>query len=414
MGLRAMWTIIVPGLLVAATGVGAGDLATAAFTGGELGTAILWAVVLGAAMKWVVTEGLARWQLATGRTYLEGCVGELGRWSIELLLIYLLFWSMTVAVALMSACGAAAHALVPLPGSNPVQDKVIYGILHSVLGLILLRVSRFEAFERIMSACVGLMFVIALSVAIWLVGSWPEVLNGLVVPQIPRIGDGGSGWTIALIGGVGGTLTILGYGYWIAEAGRTETSALPSCRIDLACGYGVTALFGLSMVVIGASLGRLQGGGASLLVEIGALLRAEAGPIGPAVRLAFLLGAWAAVFSSLLGVWQAVPYLFADIWRLRRSQKLADRPDGAALRKSRAYRRFQVALALIPIVGLGLPFRDVQRVYATLGAWFVPLLALSLLWLNGVRLPRTAPRYGIGFMLILIGIVIFFLVGIVI
>ena len=29
------------------------------------------------------------------------------------------------------------------------------------------------------------------------------------------------------------------------------------------------------------------------------------------LALAFL-GAWAAIFSSLLGVWQAVPYLFAD------------------------------------------------------------------------------------------------------
>ena len=40
-----------PGLLVAATGVGAGDLATAAFTGSHLGPAVLWAVLVGAALK---------------------------------------------------------------------------------------------------------------------------------------------------------------------------------------------------------------------------------------------------------------------------------------------------------------------------------------------------------------------------
>jgi Mn2+/Fe2+ NRAMP family transporter len=57
-----------PGLLLAATGVGAGDLATASFVGGLLGTAVLWAVVFGAFLKFVVTEGLARWQLATGET----------------------------------------------------------------------------------------------------------------------------------------------------------------------------------------------------------------------------------------------------------------------------------------------------------------------------------------------------------
>ncbi|MGD8528679.1 MAG: Nramp family divalent metal transporter, partial [Methyloceanibacter sp.] len=61
-----------PGLLLAATGVGAGDLATGSFVGSLLGTAVLWAVVVGALMKFFVTEGLARWQIATGETLLEG------------------------------------------------------------------------------------------------------------------------------------------------------------------------------------------------------------------------------------------------------------------------------------------------------------------------------------------------------
>jgi Mn2+/Fe2+ NRAMP family transporter len=57
-----------PGLLLAATGVGGGDLATGSIVGSLLGTAVLWAVVVGAFLKYVVTEGLARWQLATGET----------------------------------------------------------------------------------------------------------------------------------------------------------------------------------------------------------------------------------------------------------------------------------------------------------------------------------------------------------
>ena len=51
--------------LVAATGVGAGDLATATLTGAHLGTAILWAVLIGAGLKFVLNEALTRWQLAT-------------------------------------------------------------------------------------------------------------------------------------------------------------------------------------------------------------------------------------------------------------------------------------------------------------------------------------------------------------
>ena len=59
----SLFVMIGPGLLVAATGVGAGDLATASFAGSLLGNGILWAVVLGAFLKYVVNEGLARWQL---------------------------------------------------------------------------------------------------------------------------------------------------------------------------------------------------------------------------------------------------------------------------------------------------------------------------------------------------------------
>ena len=44
---RGILAAIGPGILVAATGVGASDLATAALTGTRLGLAILWAVVVG-------------------------------------------------------------------------------------------------------------------------------------------------------------------------------------------------------------------------------------------------------------------------------------------------------------------------------------------------------------------------------
>jgi len=51
---------IVLGLLVAATGVGAGDLITASLAGSNLGVVILWAAVAGAVFKWLLNEGIAR------------------------------------------------------------------------------------------------------------------------------------------------------------------------------------------------------------------------------------------------------------------------------------------------------------------------------------------------------------------
>ena len=45
MSRRSLRSAIGPGILVAATGGGAGDLATGAFAGAKLGVAVLWAVV---------------------------------------------------------------------------------------------------------------------------------------------------------------------------------------------------------------------------------------------------------------------------------------------------------------------------------------------------------------------------------
>jgi Mn2+/Fe2+ NRAMP family transporter len=93
MAKKNLLAILGPGILVAATGVGAGDLATAAFTGSKLGMAILWVVVLGAFFKFVLNEGLTRWQLATGTTLLEGAMRLLGRPAQYGFLVYFLAWS---------------------------------------------------------------------------------------------------------------------------------------------------------------------------------------------------------------------------------------------------------------------------------------------------------------------------------
>lgn len=367
--------MIGPGLLVAATGVGAGDLATAAFTGHALGTAVLWAVLAGAAIKFVLNEGLARWQLATGETLLEGAMSRLPRPLRFAFLAYFLVWSFLVAAALLSACGATAHALVPLTG-DARSDKVLFGVLHGAAGVVLVRLGGYRLVERVMGGAIALMFGTVVITAIRVAPDWPAVLSGLLVPRIPDL-PGGPGWTAALMGGVGGTLTVLCYGYWIREEGRDGPGHLRTCRIDLAVAYAVTALFGVAMVIVGDTI-EVSGGGAGLVVALGERLEET---LGPAARWTFLAGAWGAVASSLLGVWQSVPYLFADLWGLLGQRMDAGR--GTIDTAGRPYRTFLYLLATVPIAGLVQGFATMQRLYAVVGAAFMPLLALALLALAG-------------------------------
>lgn len=374
-------SLIGPGILIAATGVGAGDLATASFAGSQLGTAILWAAVVGAFLKFVLNEGLARWQLATGTTVLEGAVRHFGRAVAWVFLPYLLLWSFFVGSALMSGCGVALHAMIPA-FDDAERGKMVFGALSSLAGLALVLAGGFRLFEKVMSVCIAVMFTTAVVMAVIL---WPgtgAVLRGLLIPSIPDAGGTGVVWTVALMGGVGGTLTILCYGYWIREEGRQSLADLALCRLDLGLGYLMTALFALAMIIIGSHI-TIEGSGARLLITLAERLGESLGPFG---YWMFLVGVLGAVASSLLGVWQAVPYLFADVWRLALHGGCNEAAPGSRIdERALPYRAYLWALATLPMLGLLVGFREMQKLYTTVGATFIPLLALVLLLLNGRR-----------------------------
>jgi len=421
-GKRAsLLAVIGPGVLVAATGVGAGDLAGGALAGSILGLACLWAVLAGSAAKLLLTENLARWQIARGTTFLEGAVGRFGTPLVVLLIAYLLPWTLFTCAALISALGVTAHALFPLAGERVLQlgaspgsilkhevslGRLMLGIAGSLLALVLVRVGGFRLFERVMGVCVAVMVLVVVTCALLLAPPLGDLLSGLFIPTIPvageHTGDAPSGltgllWTIALMGGVGGTLTILCYSYWMREAGREKPEHLFLCRLDATLGYAMTAIFGIAMVVIGRRVAIDPGGSAGVLLRVGDELGSA---LGPPARWAFIVGAFCAVFSSVLGVWQAVPYLYADLWRMRSRAQIAD------LTQTPVYRRVMLVMATVPAAALLLDFAQVQKAYTVFGAFFVPALAMTQILLN-----RTLDRPYRNGLLMTLGLAIVVLVG---
>jgi len=371
----SLWaTALAPGLLVAATGVGAGDLVTNSIVGSTVGLTVLWGAALGAVMKWTASEGIARWQMATGTTLLEGWIAQLGGWVRWCFLGYFVLWSFAVGSALVNGCGVAGTALFPI--GDPATSKVIWGIVHSLVGLALVWFGGFKLFERAMALCIGLMFVTVLLTAIFCRPDWSAAFAGLFVPSIPAAGGH---HLLAVVGGVGGTVTLLSYGYWISEVGREGRSGLRASRLDLAAGYTLTAFFGLAMIVVGSKITLDEGSGAADLAE--RLAEQLELTLGPAGRWIFLLGFWGAVFTSLLGVWQGAPYLFADWRSLARGEDAATRRQ-IDLDQTTDYRLWLLAIALVPLVSLGLSVKVVQYAYAVLGGFFMPFVAGTLLVMN--------------------------------
>jgi Mn2+/Fe2+ NRAMP family transporter len=371
--MKARWfSKIALGLLVAATGVGAGDLITASLAGSNLGLVVIWAALAGALLKWVLNEGIARWQMATSTTLLEGWADHLGRVVQWLFFGYFIIWSYIVGGALINACGVAGVGLLPL--GDPHTSKIVWGIVHSAVGLIIVRAGGFRAFEAVMSFLAALMVVTVLLTVVLISPDWAGVLKGLAFPSIPRQG---AGWLVALMGGVGGTVTLLCYSYWIREKGRSGKAGAKACRFDLTVAYALTAFFGVAMVIIGSRV-KVSGSGDTVALTLAEQL---AGALGPVGKYAFLLGFWGAVFTSLLGVWQGVPYMFADFLELRRRGKRSD-IESADLKATRGYRFYLLALSVLPLSLLWLKVQLVQYVYGIVGAFFMPFVALTLLLLN--------------------------------
>jgi Mn2+/Fe2+ NRAMP family transporter len=363
------WRSVGPAILLTATSIGAGDILTGSLAGAEAGLAVIWAVPAGVLLKWTLTEGIARWQMATGTTLIEGWVRRLG-WPIRwIFFAYLLLFTTVTSGMLASACGVAGAALVPL-GLPPDDARFVWGALHALTALVLVLAGGYSLLKRVLAICVGAMFATVTLTALLLAPDWPAVAGGLI-PSIPAPG---LHWPAGLIGAIGGTMALISYGYWIREEGRTGEQGLRDCRFDITLSYAVIAVFGISVVIIGSRV-VVKGQGAELALQLASQLELSLGVAG---RRIFLIGFWAAVFSAMLGVWQSLPYLFADSLALGRT----GHASGVPMERSRPYRFYLAAMATLPLLLLRWPVKQLQLAFGLTGAMLLPLLALTLLIMN--------------------------------
>ena len=372
--------LIGPGLVVAATGVGAGDMVSSLTAGTEFGTILIWAVILGAVLKFALTEGLGRWYMATRTTILEGW-HSIGWWASIYFMVYLALVTFFFGAAAPSASALAMDAM--FPGLMPFW---LWAVLHSVIfGFGICILGRYRLFERVMEVFVGVMFLTVVGLAILLTPSLGELAMGTIVPRMP---EGSLPFVLAVIGGVGGTFTLVSYTYWVRERGWRRPSWIPMMRTDLGVGYIMTGVFMVAMLVIGAEL--LFAKGASISDEGG--LVALSDPIserfGAVASWLFLIGFWAAATSSITGAWNGGAYIFGDLVRtLRRVPE--DEGEEYLSETGVFFRGFLVWITFPPL--LLLTFDEpvaIVIIYASLGAVFMPFLAVTLLWLLNRRVPR--------------------------
>ncbi|MEU0224049.1 Nramp family divalent metal transporter [Streptomyces sp. NPDC006284] len=382
---KSSWRYIGPGIVVAATGVGAGDLVATLIAGSNFGYTLLWAAVLGCLVKISLAEACGRWHLATGRTLFDGWAG-LGRWTTWFFGVYTVIWGFVYGAAAMSSSALPLQALFP-----DVMDLEWWGIACGLVGLVFVWFNKYAVFEKVMTVLVGVMFVVTVYLAIRVTPNLGDAFAGLL-PVLPDEKDSVLN-TLGLIGGVGGTITLAAYGYWVNAKGWTDTGWMKVMRLDNRVAYATTGIFVVAMLFVGAELLHSANiaiaSGDKGLIQLGDILEDE---YGTATGKLFLVGFFATSFTSLIGVWHGVSLMFADFLSRQRGERQARGEELASGRRERswAFRAYLLWLTFPPMILLfqDEPFRLII-IYGVLGAAFMPFLALTLLWLlNSGRTPR--------------------------
>ncbi|WP_097922290.1 Nramp family divalent metal transporter [Streptomyces sp. wa1063] len=385
---QSSWKFIGPGIVVAATGVGAGDLVATLIAGSKFGYTLMWAAVIGCVVKISLAEAAGRWHLATGRTLFDGW-RSLGPWTTVYFAVYVVLWGFIYGATAMSSSALPIVALFPEgPGLK------FWAIVTGLIGLAFVWFNRYAVFEKVMTVLIGIMFVVVVYVAARVVPDVGASFAGL----LPVLPDGSLLYTLGLIGGVGGTITMAAYGYWVNAKGWSNSSWMKVMRLDNRVAYITTGIFVVAMLIVGAEL--LHASQVALtsgdrgLIDLGKVLEDR---FGAGTAKLFLVGFFATSFSSLIGVWHGVSLMFADfVERFRAPAAGAaktEEHEGAdvAERRQRSlpFRAYLLWLTFPPMTLLWLdePFGLVIA-YGVLGAFFMPFLALTLLWLlNSSRTP---------------------------
>src|SRR5687767_10258241 len=335
---------------------------------------LLWAIAAGAFFKFVLQEGIARWQLATGKTALEGWADHLPAWVKWYFVVYLVLWTVAVSASLTNATGLGIANLTG--GAIPQSWGAV---AHSLIGGLFVFLGGYTSFEKLMKTLVGVMGFSILFCAMFTLGEPARAAQGLLLPIIP-VGSGT--YVLSLIGGVGGSITMLSYNYWMREENMRGAGFLSYVRGDIAIAYLFTAIFGGSIMLIANDAFFTAGVTLTNAQAVPRMAEALGGVLGTFGRIAFSVGFWAAVFASLLGVWQSVPYLYADFYGIYKKMP----PDARRQVVQVTSTPYRLALTFISLVPIPFAFTgqpiQVVIVYTIVSSLFVPFVAATLLYLN--------------------------------
>jgi len=307
-----------PGLVVAATAIGASHLVLVPTAGARFGYALLWVIPFAHLFKYPAFEFGPRYAVATGESLLDGYarIPGPGRWPLWIFLLGTVVQGITVLAGVLGTAAAVATAAVP--GVPFLAWSLVLGAGAAAL----LATGGFEglsALSKWMLLVLAAMTLVAVVAAPPPAGAW----RSLAVPAVPA---GSLVLVAAILGWLPTGIDVsVWHSLWARErdaewrsrgsrtgAGADASGPLRAALTDMRIGYGLSFLLSLAFLVLGAEVLRPAGAvpeGADVAVT---LARLYTDVLGDWILPLFLLAAFFGMFSTSYGVMDGFPRAFAE------------------------------------------------------------------------------------------------------
>jgi manganese transport protein len=389
-----------PGMVLAASIVGSGELIATTTLGAQAGYTGLWVVLLSCFSKPVIQAELGRYTIATGISGLEALNGLPGP---RLRRINWLVWAWAAMVAatllqvgaMYGGVSQVMHVVVP---AVPVKVWTL-AFLAITLGLLL--GGGYARVERIAMLKVALFTLLTVLAAMVLVRmpqffAWSAVADGLRL-QLP---SAGLGMAVAVFGITGvGASELFMYPYWCIEKGYAQFTGpreasgdwrrrargwIRVMHVDIATSMIIYTAATVAFYLLGA--GVLHGLGivpdASQMIP--ALSNLYTKTLGGWALPFFYIGAIATLYGTAFAATAAHSRLFADMCRLGGLFEAGDVNRRLTFRN-----RFVVLLTVVPVALFWTLESPVTMVMlgGIAQSMMLPVVGIAALYLRHRRLP---------------------------
>lgn len=327
--------------VIAAAFIGPGTVTTAATAGYTYGYALLWSVVFSIFACIVLQEASARLTILTGKPLAALMSAHLGRWSL-------------IVVGLAVGLGCLAYQAGNITGAVEGMhlslglDRGLLILSVSSLAALMLWFGSLEWLARILGGMVLLMGICFILVAVMMEPSISAILKGMLIPSHP---EGSIMSIIALVG-----TTIVPYNLFLGS-GMAKGRAISEMRTGVASSVVMGGLITMAILISGMSI-QSEFSFRNLALSLQGLA-------GSPFDLLFMLGLFAAGFTSAITAPTAFSMVMASLW-----PSLSEH----------AHRWLKVGVVLVGAIFTWVNVKPVPLILAAqaLNGILLPITALSL------------------------------------